>query len=189
MTKLRGYSLMELVVALSITTILSGAIVVILISGTENFSRISFRQQRDSTFYESYNRLSGYARVAQQFPNTYTHPTTKVVYTAGPTTTIMKVASKQADGRDCEGYYDYVIYTLDSSKKELREILVADPNSVRRSHDQVIAAHVGGVTFALTTIANELRQLTFTMRIDQKTPQDTIEKTHSQTIVVRNVKD
>ncbi len=178
MIKPRAFTLIELLIGLGILGVLSVVLLSAWFQGIENITSLNFTQERASAFFDMYNRVGAYSRVAVAFPASYGG------YSSGPTTLIMKIAGQADDGLDCR-VYDYIVY--DYAAGTLHEIIIPDPLSKRQAHDSLVATNLKDVTFTQDkTGPDDHRTVTLAAEAERKTLSSTTLQSQSQSIVARN---
>lgn len=184
----KGYSIIELLVGMTITSFLLTILFTVGVSGLENFNIATFNQQRDSRFLETYNRIDQYVRVANEFPASYDsdlNNPSNPVYTTDSNTLVMKMYSLNSDGTACETSNDYVVYDLQG--KVLYEIVFAAAGSSRTSHNQIISNNISAITFTQTKPSADVHRIVKAdISISQSVPGRTVTSQHSEEMVARN---
>ncbi len=130
--RLAGFTLIEVVVASTISVALGVMLLYIMVQGNEVFASVNFNQQRVSATLEANKRIANQARLATAFPaSTVIDSKT---YTAGPQTLIITLASIDSVGRIiCPVLLgdptptDTIVFTKDDTANDLLEISRPDP--------------------------------------------------------------
>lgn len=184
MTKgIQGFSLIELMITMTLLTGIGLVLARTSIDGLQTFSIVQTKQNTFSAFLELFTRIDKNVRIAVEFPPTYTAPS-GATYTAGSTTLIMKLKGLSGIGTaECEGF-DYLVYDLQGNT--LHEIVVAASDSARSSHDQFVFVNLENIAFTQTKTGNEHRTVEVVASFIEKSQTRSVTQTHSQTMVARN---
>lgn len=186
MTKRRGMSLIELVVGMGITIVLTTLLTMTWVAGSQDFTQLNAKQESNSTFLDTFSRVNGYVRQAIEFPTSYTDAATNTAYsTADGKTLIMKFYMiKNSNGQvDCT-QFDYIIVKHETNLS-VREIIIPDPDSIRKRSDRIIYPDAKQLTFTQVKLAGKHRQVTMEMRAAQ--PQPSLpDLYYKQVMVARN---
>ncbi|HEY1074795.1 MAG TPA: prepilin-type N-terminal cleavage/methylation domain-containing protein [Patescibacteria group bacterium] len=177
-----GFTLIEVMVGLAITSFISVILLNASITGLQNFTFVSNAQHRVSSFLEIFNRIDRHVRLAATFPTEYPELSSQPLYTANATTLIMKLHSVKSDGSRCSNNFDYVIYTLENGK--LREQVKTDPVSARAATDQTLLSNVSELLFTQTVKTR--REVTVKLTQQMLDGNRTVTRTNEQTMVARN---
>ncbi len=190
MKRWSAYTLVELIVASAISSIVLMGLVYVIFHSNDVLSQISFTQQRTSILTDTYNRVYNNVRVAVSFPTTATIDGTTYTVSSLSTsqTLIMQLYSISSDGRilcDATGkptIFDTIVYTTDSNNN-LLEIYSPNQFSARPKHTQVIMDAWSSLNFAQTkTSASDHRIIAFLLGKRY----NSVEKQINQTMVARN---
>lgn len=182
-SRLLGYSLIELILAMTMLTVIGGVIARVSVDGLESFSAVRSDQGIFSSFVEMFTRINNFVRVAVEFPSTYTAPN-GASYTAGPTTLIMKLPGLSSVGApECQGF-DYVVFYMQNA--ELHELVVAASDSARSSHDNIVVNKLTSLVFTQAKPTGEHRTVTVTATQDYTVQSRTATRSHTQTMAARN---
>lgn len=186
MTKKRigGFTLIELIVGTGVLAVISTLVIGIWLGGVRNFTNFSFTQARDSAFFDAFNRIDAYVRVAKAFPTTYTDPATNTVYNASNSVLIMSLNSITSSGGNNCDYTDYIVITY--SGTTVTERVFADANSARRSLTLTLARNISAATFVQNKVTGKHRTVAVTMTSQQAIDGRTVTSTHTQTMTARN---
>lgn len=198
MKKLKGFTLIELIVGMGIMVILLSFVMVPWISGIESFSTANLSQQSTSAFIETYSRIDKNVRIAKEVdPSLPTVPPAGLsAYYTGTTVATDTMVLQIYQTKNC--YFDYVVYQLkpnSAGTKDLHEIMVpslaiaGNPASVPHSaSDQIIMTGVTdfAVTPARVGTATVNNQATVTLKTSQGKVPRTIVRQQTRTMESRN---
>lgn len=177
-----GFTLIEAMVGIAISSFITIILLNASITGLQNFTMVSNTQKRVSSFLEIFNRADRHVRLAVSFPANYPEGSTQPTYTTNATTLIMKLHSVKADGSRCADNFDYVIYALENGS--LRERVITDPISARAATDQTLLTSVSELLFTQTI--NTHREVTIKLTQQVLDGNRTVTRTNEQTMVARN---
>lgn len=166
MTRHNGFTLIEVIVATGIASILGTAVVYTVLRGNDSFSQINFGLNRTSNVVEAYNRVYRNVRVAAEFPNQIV--VNNVLYTAGAHVLILKLRPlSSSDGTTyCEDTitsdHDVIIYYSDASNN-LHELVAPGAKSVRTKGDQIVFPSFDSLAFSQNTSSGN-REITMDLQ-------------------------
>lgn len=152
MIKERGLTLIELMVAISIFSIVILVITAVYVKNLSIFKRESTYSELQTSGKAALDRILYDLRQAQEVKESVTDGGT--TYTSSSSEVILKVPALTATGeiRYDEGqilYYDYLIYTFNYSEGKIIKNTKIDPNSQRPNEDgKVVAQNVAGESYS-----------------------------------------
>ncbi len=190
MTKYAGTTLLELVLSMSILLIIMVVLVSLWLGGFQNFQVVGFEQHRDTSFLEIFRTMNRDVRSAVVFLDTgqtYIDISRAKSYSVDSDTIVMKLYALKADGTYCTDLFDYVIY--DKQGTTLHQIVVPDPGSVRRFHDQTLAKNIQTVTLTQTKQTGQHHAVNALIRMQRQVATRSLVQSRQETMVGRNVID
>ncbi len=185
MTKFRGFTLIETVVAVGLTAIIMVVITTSLLSQNQIIQVASVRQARDSAYLEALNVIGRDTRIAVDAPATFTAPN-GAQYTADATTLILQTYSLSANGALICNEYDYIVYKQEGSV--LKQLTFPGTGSVRPSLDKQLVGNVTTVTFTKTIGQSEAGHLIVNAAVQttQTVASQLLTKSYNQSVATRN---
>lgn len=133
----RGLSLIEVVVALGLTSFLVTTVGFVVVETTQKYAEDRFDSAQTGELYGVMRTLNRDIRLALEFPLEFTAPD-GIRYSQSESLLILKLYSlKQTTGQvDCN-FFDYMV--LRKNGDQLERLSFPDPHSVR-SNDQLVLA-------------------------------------------------
>lgn len=168
---MKGFSLVEIIIVVSLTVVISGMLVAILINNTELVYKETSRVSQGLDLNDALVNLKSYIRQAQSVAVSYPeglNPT----YTSSSTQLVLKFSSLDANGEIISNAYDFVIYLQDQDK--LRALLIKDAASSRKQFNTILAKNVDQLTFDYldaagnSTSPQDAKKVRVSIRLKQK---------------------
>ncbi len=182
---LRGTTLIELVVSMSLFVVLVGLSTTITIDAWRTYLSLSGQSALARSLLDAEDRLAQLLSTA-----TATNSTTTidgVTYTAGPTTIIATLSSVDSAGGALAGSTDTLVYT--QTDEGLVEVLRVGGGSRRNHHQIVIGPALRSLQFTLTPTGGGRVQPTVTVQLtaEATVPSRVITRSTTRTIVLGNM--
>jgi len=167
----KGFSLPELILALTIVAILGGILVSLLNSTNSVFYDQSVKVKQGLSLNQASKELTSLikssAGIATQYP-----PSGAAQYSTNSQTLVLKIPSLNQSGGIIDQIFDYAIITKDSSNpKIMRKKIFVDPLSQRKSEDKVLSTSLKKLTFIYLDSSNtavspaEAVRINFTIKL------------------------
>jgi type II secretory pathway pseudopilin PulG len=142
-----GISLVEIVIALTISALLAGILVKIFTNSSGTINKEATKVEQGISSNEAITQISEAIRLASQVANSF--PNTSPQFTTGSDTLILQVPALDTTGTVKENTYDYFIFAPDSANpKILRKKVFPDPASTRKSENQVLVTNLNQIIFS-----------------------------------------
>jgi prepilin-type N-terminal cleavage/methylation domain-containing protein len=138
----KGFTLLELVIAIGILSIISLILATIIIRFGIHYQKQQAEVQANLSNRFVLDEISTRIRESRAIADQIT--TGGQTYTTGATTLVLKPLSIDADGNTIAGTYDYIIFYQNSTK--LNKKVVPDTSSKRPAVNQVLTANLKQIT-------------------------------------------
>jgi prepilin-type N-terminal cleavage/methylation domain-containing protein len=183
MTKLRGFTLIELMVAMGLLASLSIVVLSASVSGTQNFAALSNISRENSLFSDVFNRIDRNIRTGVDFPDSF-YDMNANYYQADASTLIIRIPSLKSDGTPCEQNFDHIIYRI--SANQMQELVRTDPISARSETTQTLMADVLSPSAFTKTLIGSRPSYSLTLIHQRTVSGKSVSTTRMQTMVARN---
>lgn len=141
--KQRGLTLIEVIIAMGITSIAGILLVVIIVNSAGLFSHQSSKVQEGLNINDALSEIRGSIKQASAVADHYTNgPTT---YTTGVNQLVLKVASIDSSGNIISDTYDFFVFFIDN--KILHFKTFPDPASFRKAQDRIFSTSSDSLVF------------------------------------------
>ncbi|MDO8573523.1 MAG: hypothetical protein Q7R77_02105 [Candidatus Daviesbacteria bacterium] len=142
---MKGLTLVEVLVAMGIATIVGGLLVVIIINSASLFSNQSSKIQAGLNINDTLSQIRGSIKQASAIANQYQDgPTT---YTTGVNTLVLKVSSIDLSNNIIADTYDYFVFFKDQNFLRFKIFPNPHPASFRKAANQIFSNIVDSLTF------------------------------------------
>jgi len=138
-----GLTLIEILVAMGIATVVGVLLVVIIVNSAGIFTQQSSKVQEGLNINDALAAVRGSIKQASAVAVSYTNGLT--TYTTGSNQLVLKVASIDSSGNIIDSSYDYFVFFQDQSY--LRFKIFPDPSSARKQGDQIFSNAVNSLNF------------------------------------------
>lgn len=143
----RGWSLIEVLIVMTVASVAGGLLISLMISSNRIFfdqsAHISQGLSLNQTELELTDLIKASAGVAAQYPASGTP-----VYTTDSNTLVIKLPAISASGDVIESVYDYAVVEADPAKPEiLRKQVFNDAGSFRKAENKVLSTSLKNITF------------------------------------------
>ena len=140
----KGFTLVELLIVVSLSVVISAVLVAILINNTELVYKENSRVSQGLDLNDALANIKTYIRQAQSVASSYPE-TPPVSYTSSSTQLVLKFVSLDANGEVVQATFDFVIYLKDQDK--LKILVIPGSGSSRLPQDSILAKNVSEVLF------------------------------------------
>lgn len=151
----KGLSLVELLIAMSIATVVGTLLVVVIVNSSGLFYKESSKLNIGLNINDALSKVRGHMKEANAVASSYTAGST--TYTSAETQLVLKVPSLNSSSNIIPNTFDYFIYFLDTSK--LRLVTYPDSQSSRKAQDQIFSTNVDRVIFKYFDLANPANEV------------------------------
>lgn len=139
----RGFTLIEVLVAVGIATIAGVLLVVVIVNSAGLYSNQSAKIQEGLNINDAIMKVRGSIKPANAVADYYTSGST--TYTSGANQLVLKMASIDLSNNIITDTYDFFVFFLDQNS--LRFKIFPDPVSSRKTQDQVLSTSVDNLNF------------------------------------------
>lgn len=144
--KSAGFTLVEVLIALSVASIIGVLLVYLLINGNSVFLQQSAKVSQGLNLNDTVSTLNARIKAAAYVASEY--PVVSPVYFSSANTLILALPALGLQGQLVESTYDYVVIARDNQKPEiLRETVFPDAGSSRPSVGKVLTAKLSKINF------------------------------------------
>lgn len=140
---MRGLTLVEVLIAVGIATIVSALLVVIMVNSAGLFYQESSKLTAGLNINDALSKIRSSIKESSAVVSSYTSGLTS--YTTGATQIVLKIPSVDSLGNIISDTFDYSIFFLDQTK--LRFKLFPDAQSSRKPQDQIFSTSVDSLSF------------------------------------------
>ncbi len=141
--KEKGLTLVEILVTLTISAVIGGMLLVIMVNTGGLFYKESSKVSQGLSANDALSKMSSSIKQSSGVIATYTSAST--TYTTSSTQLILKLASIDVNGNVLSNTFDYFVFFLDQTK--LRFKIFPDPASTRKSANQIFSTNVNNLKF------------------------------------------
>lgn len=150
LARTNGLTLIEILVAMGIATLVGVLLVVIIVNSAGLFSKQSSKVQAGLNINDTLSQIRSSIKDANAVADSYTDGQT--VYITGLSQLILKVSSIDSSGNIIESTYDYFVFFQDQSL--LRFKTFPDPASSRKAIDRIFSTSADSLNFQYFNSAN-----------------------------------
>lgn len=143
---MKGLTLVEVVIAMGLSVIVGGLLLVIIVNSTGLFLKQSTKIEQGLAVNDALSAIRGNIRQAQSIASTYQS------YTSSSTQLVLKLASIDASGNLIPYTFDYFVFFKDQSSLKFQSF--PDPLSSRKSQDQLFLIGVDSIEFKYLDSSN-----------------------------------
>lgn len=147
---MKGLTLIEVLVAMGITTIAGVLLVAIIVNSAGLFSNQSSKVQEGLNINDLLAAIRGSIKQANAVADHFTSGQT--TYTTGNTQLVLQVSSVDSSNNIIANTYDYYVYYLD--QKYLHFKIFPDVSSSRKAGDQILANSIDSLKLQYFNSAN-----------------------------------
>lgn len=148
--KSKGFTLLEILIAAAITSIVAGLLLMIMINSTGLFSRQSAKVQAGLNINDATAKFKSTVKQASSIA--VLHITSSTTYTSDSQTLVLKVSSIDSSGNIIINTFDYYVYYLDQGILYLKTF--PDSLSSRKAENRVFSTLVDSVSFQYFNTSN-----------------------------------
>ncbi|GEM_PF-1757489 len=138
-----GFTLIEILVAMGIATVVGVLLVVIMVNSAGLFTEQSSKVQEGLNINDALSQIRNNVKQANSIASEYTGGGS--TYTTGENQLVLKVLSEDAAGNIINNTFDYFVFFQDQSKLYLK--IFPDPSSSRNTVNRIFSTIVNSVNF------------------------------------------
>lgn len=153
--KQAGFTLMELVVALGISVVVGGLLVVIIVNSTGLYYKQSSKLQEGINTNDIQTSIRENIKNSSAIVASFT--SSGITYTTNVTQLVLKLPSIDSSNNIISNIFDYYVYYLDTNK--LRFKTFPDAQSNRKAQDQIFATSLELLNFEYFDSSNPPQQV------------------------------
>lgn len=189
MKKSNGFTLVEMIITLTLTAIIGTVLIVVLVNSLSLQTTQSARVSQGLGINNALSDISSWVRRAAGVSLGYP-ATTPFTYTTGANVLVLKVPSLDATGAVIADVYDYVVFVVESLK--LKEKIFPNALSTRQQSDKILTDNVASVAFSFQNTAGQsvtpdlASVVTVTINLSQKAAYSNEENTGTSKMRLRN---
>lgn len=191
MRGMRGFSLVEMVLALAITCVAGVLLVSILIQNNNIFYQQSTKVSQGLNLNDALSELNKSVRSASFIVEKY--PISSPTYFSGPETLILAYPSLDSNKKVISSTYDYVVFSKDAQISSiLRKQVFPDLASSRKAENKVLLTNLSYLAFSYKDNLDETvnpplaKKVEFAVKVAEKAGMSTEESSRSGEINLRN---
>lgn len=144
---MKGFSLLEMILAIGITALISGLILSILINNNgvlyKQNSLVSEGLSLNDTLLAIDDKIRQATGVAASYPQA------APIYFSGTNTLVLKLPALDSQGGVINNVYDYMVTTQDTSNNKILRLQVfPDLQSIRKAENKVLTTLVESIEFS-----------------------------------------
>lgn len=147
---MRGFTLIEVIIAAGITSVIGILLLVIMVNTTGVFYKESSRVSQGLNINDAQSQIRESIKQASSIATSYTQGLT--TYTSGATQLVVKVPSIDSTNNIISNTYDFYVFFLDQNK--LRFKIFPDASSARKSQDQIFSTSLDSLKFQYSDASN-----------------------------------
>lgn len=140
----RGFTLVELLIVVTLAVTVSAVLVAILINNSEVVYKQSSRVSQGLDLNDALANIKSYIYQASSVSSSYPE-TPPATYTSSSSQLVLKLASLDANGEVMQNIFDYVVYLKDQDK--LKILVIPSSQSSRKSQNSILAKNVNTLIF------------------------------------------
>lgn len=148
---MKGLTLVEVLIAMGIATVVGGLLLVIIVNSTGLFLKQSSKIEQGVGANDALSTVRNSIKEARSIAVGYPE-TEPFTFATGQTQLALKVPSHDASGNIIADTFDYFVFFLDQTK--LRFKVFPDILSKRKSQDQIFSTGVENLEFKYYNLAN-----------------------------------
>lgn len=152
----RGLTLIEVLVAMGIATVVGVLLVVIIVNSAGLFTQQSSKVETGLNINDTLSQVRGSIKQASAVTASYTSGST--TYTTGVNQLVLKVSSVDSSGNIIANNHDYFVFFLDQSSLHFK--VFPDPSSARKASDQIFSTAVDNLVFKYFNSLNPPSEVT-----------------------------
>lgn len=185
-----GLSLLEVVIAMGIATVVGVLLVAIIINSSGLYTKESAKLSQGQNINDALSSIREAIKASSGVMASYIGGST--TYTSSSTQLVLKLSSIDSSNNLISQTFDYFVYFLDQNKLRLKTF--PDPASSRKAQDQIFSTSVDSLLFQYFNSANPPLEVTpntaskvrITLRLKQQSGAITETKTATSEGVIRN---
>jgi prepilin-type N-terminal cleavage/methylation domain-containing protein len=152
-----GFTLVELIMAISLTAIVGVVLLTILIQNNGLFINETTKISHGLSSNAATTEISDTIRSATAIVNVCPSPTCTTTYSSSNSTLVVAVPAIDASNNAVNNIYDYIVITADSTNsKVLKKIIYVDPSSTRKSSNKMLANNLSLLQFYYLDQSNKV---------------------------------
>lgn len=141
--RVKGFTLIEVLVAMGIATVVGILLVVIMVNSAGLFTEQSSKVQEGLNINDALSQVRSSIKQANAVANGYTGGGS--TYTTGGNQLVLKVLSEDPAGNIIDNTFDYFVFFQDQSKLYFKSF--PDPASSRKTVNRIFSTVVDSVNF------------------------------------------
>lgn len=138
-----GFTLVELILAIGISSVVGVLLLVIIVNSTGLFYNQSSKLSEGLNINDALSKIKSSVRLANSVASSYTNE--QSTFTSGETQLVFKVSSIDSANNIIPDVYDYYVFYL--NQKQLRLKVFPDTSSFRKAQDQIFSTNVDSLKF------------------------------------------
>lgn len=139
----RGLTLVEVLIAMGIATIVGGLLLVIMVNSAGLFYKQSSKVEQGLGINDALGKIRESVKQASSVASSYTSGST--TYTSGASQLVLKVPAIDSAGNIISDTFDHYVFYKDEAK--LRFKIFPDLTSIRKSADQIFSTNADSLLF------------------------------------------
>lgn len=189
MKKERGFTLVEMIITLTLTAVIGVVLVVVLVNSLSLQTTQSVRVSQGLGINNALSGISSWVRraagVSLGYPSVI-----PFTYTTSADTLVLKIPSLDATGAVISDVYDYAVFVVESSK--FKEKIFPNALSTRQQSDKILTDNVASIIFSFQNTAGQsvapdlASVVTVTINLSQKASYSNEENTGTSKMRLRN---
>lgn len=146
----KGFTLIEVLVAMGIATVAGVLLVVIMVNSAGLFTEQSSKVEQGLKINDALSEVRNSVKQANAVASEFTSGGT--TYTTGGTQLVLKVLSEDSSGNIIDNTFDYFVFFLDQNLLNFK--IFPDPASSRKLADRILSNMADSVNFQYFNSAN-----------------------------------
>ncbi|TSC65369.1 MAG: Uncharacterized protein CEO21_428 [Microgenomates group bacterium Gr01-1014_80] len=143
--KARGVTLVEVIIATTVTVIVGSLLLSILVNNTGLFYQQSSRLNQGLGLNDSMAKIRSAVKEANAVAGGY--PIVSPVYTSGATALVLRLPAIDSSGNKIFNVFDYGVFTVSQNRLYFKVYPDTANGSIRETADQVLTNNVDSVNF------------------------------------------
>lgn len=192
MRKSRGWSLIEVLIVMTVASVAGGLLISLMVSSNRIFfdqsAHISQGLSLNQTELELTELIKSSAGIAAQYP-----PSGTPQFTSDSNTLVAKLPALTEDGDVIESVYDYAVIEQGTAQPTvLRKQIFKDDLSFRKTENKVLSTNLNNLTFNFLDASNaevppnQAERVTFVINLSTKSGFSQKESSGSGTVNIKN---
>ncbi len=187
---MKGVTLIELIIAISLSSVVGMLLLVIIVNSAGLFYHESSKLSEGLNINDALSKIRSTIKQSNIVAASYASGST--TYTSGSTQLVLKVASIDSTNNLISNVYDFFVFYL--NQKELRFKVFPDAASFRKVQDQIFSSSVDSLNFQYfdlssppkTVAPNLANKVRISLTLKQKNGADFVTNTATSEANLRN---